>query len=60
MAFLLHSEGHGTGRDERLDFLTEVPIAVGEVLAWTAQPDCGATVTFFGTVRDHARAATAS
>lgn len=34
--------------------LTEVPIAVGEVLAWTAQPDCGATVTFFGTVRDHA------
>jgi len=34
--------------------LTRCRSAVGEVLAWTAQPDCGATVTFFGTVRDHA------
>ncbi|MGH9029931.1 MAG: molybdenum cofactor biosynthesis protein MoaE [Acidimicrobiales bacterium] len=33
--------------------VTEGPLAVGEVVAWTANPGSGAVVTFCGTVRDH-------
>jgi molybdopterin synthase catalytic subunit len=30
------------------------PLPVSEVSAWVVRPDCGATVTFTGTARDHA------
>lgn len=30
------------------------PIPMAEVSAWAVRPDCGALVTFAGTVRDHA------
>ena len=34
--------------------LTDEPLPVGEVAAWVVVPGCGASVTFSGTVRDHA------
>jgi molybdopterin synthase catalytic subunit len=33
--------------------VSEAPIPLGDVVAWTMQPGCGAVVTFCGTVRDH-------
>jgi molybdopterin synthase catalytic subunit len=38
------------------DWLALVPTAlpVAEASAWVVRPDCGATVTFTGTARDHA------
>lgn len=33
--------------------VSEDPLPVDEITAWVSQPDCGATVTFCGTVRDH-------
>ncbi|MHB1488131.1 MAG: molybdenum cofactor biosynthesis protein MoaE [Acidimicrobiales bacterium] len=30
------------------------PMPVAQAMAWAVQPDCGAVVTFVGTVRDHA------
>jgi molybdopterin synthase catalytic subunit len=33
--------------------VTVEPLAVGPVADWVARPDCGAVVTFSGTVRDH-------
>ena len=30
------------------------PLPVAEASAWVVRPDCGATVTFTGTARDHA------
>lgn len=33
--------------------VSDAPLPVDEVTAWVSQPDCGATVTFCGTVRDH-------
>jgi molybdopterin synthase catalytic subunit len=29
------------------------PLPVADVLSWVSRPDCGAVVTFCGTVRDH-------
>lgn len=29
------------------------PLALAEVMSWVSRPDCGAVVTFCGTVRDH-------
>lgn len=34
--------------------LGEAPLPVAEALAWATLPECGAVVTFLGTVRDHA------
>jgi molybdopterin synthase catalytic subunit len=34
--------------------LTPEPLSVDRAAAWVTQPDCGAVVTFSGTVRDHA------
>lgn len=34
--------------------LTSEPLPVSEASAWVVRPDCGATVTFTGTARDHA------
>jgi molybdopterin synthase catalytic subunit len=34
--------------------LTSEPISVERAAAWVTRPDCGAVVTFAGTVRDHA------
>jgi molybdopterin synthase catalytic subunit len=34
--------------------LTSDPLPVDVALAWATRPDCGAVVTFSGTVRDHA------
>jgi len=34
--------------------LSEDPLPVEAVSAWVARPDCGAVVSFVGTVRDHA------
>lgn len=34
--------------------LTSGPLPVCEASAWVVRPDCGATVTFTGTARDHA------
>lgn len=34
--------------------LTAEPLPVAAVSAWVVRPDCGATVTFTGTARDHA------
>jgi len=34
--------------------LSAEPLPVEEVTAWAIRPDCGAVVTFLGTVRDHA------
>ena len=34
--------------------LTDEPLPVGEVATWVVRPGCGASVTFSGTVRDHA------
>lgn len=34
--------------------LTAEPLPVSEASAWVVRPDCGATVTFTGTARDHA------
>jgi molybdopterin synthase catalytic subunit len=34
--------------------LTKGPLAATEALAWAVRPDCGGTVLFVGTVRDHA------
>lgn len=34
--------------------LSEQPLPLAEVAAWVVRPDCGASVTFTGTVRDHA------
>lgn len=34
--------------------LSDGPLPVAEVTAWVVRPDCGATVTFTGTARDHA------
>ena len=33
--------------------VTDAPLPVESALGWAAQPDCGAVVTFCGTVRDH-------
>ena len=33
--------------------LTHDPLPAAEALAWATRPDCGAVVTFCGTVRDH-------
>jgi molybdopterin synthase catalytic subunit len=33
--------------------ITEDPLAPDELSAWVVQPNCGAVVTFSGTVRDH-------
>lgn len=33
--------------------VTEQGLAVDDVLAWVSRPDCGAIVSFVGTVRDH-------
>jgi molybdopterin synthase catalytic subunit len=33
--------------------VSEAPLPLGDVVAWTMQPGCGAVVTFCGTVRDH-------
>jgi molybdopterin synthase catalytic subunit len=34
--------------------LTEGPLSLDRATAWVQRPDCGAVVTFGGTVRDHA------
>lgn len=34
--------------------LLDAPLPVGEASAWVVRTDCGATVTFTGTARDHA------
>ena len=34
--------------------LSAVELPVAEAAAWVVRPDCGATVTFTGTARDHA------
>jgi molybdopterin synthase catalytic subunit len=34
--------------------LSPDPLPVAEASAWVVRPDCGATVTFTGTARDHA------
>lgn len=34
--------------------LSPEPLPVNEASAWVVRPDCGATVTFTGTARDHA------
>ncbi len=34
--------------------LTDAPLLVEDASAWAVRPDCGAVVTFVGTVRDHA------
>ena len=34
--------------------LTDEPLPVGDVAAWVVVPGCGGSVTFSGTVRDHA------
>jgi molybdopterin synthase catalytic subunit len=34
--------------------LLDHPLPVAEASAWVVRPDCGATVTFTGTARDHA------
>ena len=34
--------------------LSGAPLPVEQVTAWATRPDCGAVVTFLGTVRDHA------
>lgn len=34
--------------------LSEHPLVLAEVAAWVGRPDCGASVVFTGTVRDHA------
>lgn len=34
--------------------LMDAPLPVAEALAWVVTPECGATVCFVGTVRDHA------
>jgi molybdopterin synthase catalytic subunit len=34
--------------------LTRDPLPVEAALSWATRPDCGAVVTFCGTVRDHA------
>ena len=36
--------------------LSAEPLPVEEVTSWAIRPDCGAVVTFLGTVRDHAEA----
>jgi molybdopterin synthase catalytic subunit len=33
--------------------VSEAPLPIGDLVAWTMQPGCGAVVTFCGTVRDH-------
>ncbi len=33
--------------------LVPAPLPVGEAASWAVRPDCGATVTFTGTARDH-------
>lgn len=38
--------------------LTAHPLTVGQVADWVVRPDCGAVVTFAGTVRDHAEGRT--
>ncbi len=38
--------------------VTSRPLPVGEVLTWVARPECGAVVTFLGTVRDHSEGRT--
>ncbi len=42
----------GDGRDWLA--LTEAPLPVAEAAVWVVLPGCGASVTFSGTVRDHA------
>jgi molybdopterin synthase catalytic subunit len=34
--------------------LSAAPLPIAEASAWVVRPDCGATVTFTGTARDHA------
>lgn len=38
--------------------VTEAPLPVAEVMEWVVRPDCGALVTFCGTVRDHSKGRT--
>ena len=33
--------------------VTDQPLPVESALGWAVRPDCGAVVTFCGTVRDH-------
>jgi molybdopterin synthase catalytic subunit len=41
-------------RDDHLWItVTDQGLAVDDVLAWVSRPDCGAIVSFAGTVRDH-------
>lgn len=47
--------GDGTaGGDGDWVALTHEPLPVGDVAEWVVRPGCGASVTFSGTVRDHA------
>lgn len=48
------AEGQGCpGGDDWIALIDE-PLPVGDVAAWVVVPGCGASVTFSGTVRDHA------
>lgn len=48
------AEGQGCPGGDEWIALTDEPLPVGEVAAWVVVPRCGASVTFSGTVRDHA------
>ncbi len=46
---------HGTPPSVGDDWIavTDQPLPVDRVLSWVSRPDCGAVITFCGTVRDH-------
>ncbi len=46
--------GEGSPGEDDWIALTDEPLPVGDVAAWVVVPGCGASVTFSGTVRDHA------
>jgi molybdopterin synthase catalytic subunit len=43
----------GAPGDRNWIAITDQALAIDAVLAWVARPDCGAIVSFAGTVRDH-------
>lgn len=42
-----------TGSELNWVAVTEGPLSLDALVAWATRPDCGAVVTFSGTVRDH-------